>query len=240
MPSRRDPADLADQAAFIGALTAPRVPVEGLHNGRGRPAADRFAVYRNNVAHSLVEALGTTFAATKATLGEDQFRALALTHVREEPPSSPVLFTYGATLPNRLADPVLRDLALLEHARVQAFHAADAEPAGMEALSAVAPEELPALTLCPHPAAKLIPMEPAAIARFQAHVGAAEAPDATACLISRPRFDVLVTPLDAPTATMTAGLFDGAPLGEAAAVDGLDLGAALAALFNAGAIKALG
>ena len=141
MPSRPrtrpDSADLADQTAFVGALTAPRTAVSGLHNGKGRPAADRFAVYRNNVAHSLTEALGTTFAATKTALGDAPFRALALAHVREEPPTSPVLFTYGATFPDRLADPALRDLARLEHARVQAFHAADAEPASLDALGAM-------------------------------------------------------------------------------------------------------
>ena len=59
-PSAPDaaPADkravLADQPAFAAALTAPNQKVAGFVTGTGRDASDRFAVYRNNVAHSLM------------------------------------------------------------------------------------------------------------------------------------------------------------------------------------------
>ena len=45
------------QAAFAGALLDPRLPVpQGVVDPAGNPAPKRFAVYRNNVTVSLIEA----------------------------------------------------------------------------------------------------------------------------------------------------------------------------------------
>ena len=96
----------------------------------------RFAVYRNNVAHSLSRALASRYPVIERLVGEDFFRPLAAAFIAAHPPASPMLFQWGGEFPGFLAGfpplrdlPYLADVAELEWLRGQAYHAADAQPA---------------------------------------------------------------------------------------------------------------
>ena len=92
----------------------------------------RLNVYRNNYLITLRNALRTTFPAIKRLVGADFFAALANAVVERHPPHSPIMSQYGDAFPAFLDDfaplsefPYLADVARIEYARVQAYHAAD-------------------------------------------------------------------------------------------------------------------
>jgi hypothetical protein len=149
---------------FVQALLNPEAPLPaGLQDPQGRPAPKRFAVYRNNVAVSLTGALESGFPVIRSLLGEDFFTAMAGIFLRAHPPQSPVLMFYGAEMPAFLASfpPVqhlgyLPDIARLELALRESYHAADAAPIAPEALAAIAPETLLASQIHLAPSLRLI------------------------------------------------------------------------------------
>lgn len=144
---------LLDPAAAVPAGVGPYAPA----------ALDRrFAVYRNNVAMSLIGAMVRRFPAVCAIVGDEFFRAMAREFVLASPPRSPVLLSYGEAFPDFLrsfgpvADlPYLVDVARLEIARGQAHHAADALPVTAEALATLDPHR-PGVRIGIHPAVRLI------------------------------------------------------------------------------------
>ena len=150
--------DMFTAALLDAALPAP----EGLQDAQARPAGRRFAVYRNNVAHSLREALAQGFPACAAILGPANFNAIAGAYQASNPPQSPLLMLYGKGFAGFLATldlpdmPWLADLARLEYALRCAYHAADAAPLPPQALAAVAPAALPGLRLHLAPAVRLL------------------------------------------------------------------------------------
>ncbi|MBA4044441.1 MAG: DUF2063 domain-containing protein [Erythrobacter sp.] len=92
----------------------------------------RFNVYRNNYRITLHNALRTTFTVIERLVGADFFAALANAFVERHPPHSPIMSQYGDAFPAFLDDfaplsefPYLADVARVEYARVQAYHAAD-------------------------------------------------------------------------------------------------------------------
>ena len=152
------------QAAFArgvldpaaGGTLAGRIVAGGLDPER------RLAVYRDNVLVSLRRLLEGTFPATRRCLGPERFAELALAFVRAEPPDRPQLLAYGAGFPAFLARAGRRaalaaDLARLEWAREEAYHAADAPPLDPASLAAIPAERYPELRFVPHPSLRLVP-----------------------------------------------------------------------------------
>lgn len=123
------------QHAFIDALLDPEAaPPSGITIWNGSDPAIRFAIYRNNVMASLVDALAANFPVLQAQVGNDFFRAMTAAFIRQHPPSSSVLARYGENLPawitafEPLADwPWLADLANLEFSVIDALNAPDNE-----------------------------------------------------------------------------------------------------------------
>ena len=130
------PGTLNFQAEFAGALLSTVRPVPAAVKGAAQGRVERrFAVHRNTVAASLIEALQARFPVVQRLVGEDFFRAMARAFVALEPPSSPLLFLYGESFAAFIARftpaaplPYLADVARLEYARGLAYHAADREP----------------------------------------------------------------------------------------------------------------
>lgn len=238
------------EAAFAAALLAEEgIPPPGLRDP-SRNGARRFAVYRNTVAASLVRALGASFPAVEALVGEAFFRGLALLFLRAHPPRSPVLHEWGEAFPDFIAAfppaaplPYLADVARLDRTVLRAFHAADAEPVGLEALAAIPPEALEALRILPHPAAALVMSpHPVVSLRAEATGGTADRPvdlaRAETALVTRPGLTVEVTALPPGAAALAGALLAGASFGEAAeralSHSGTDLPEAIGSVFGAG------
>ncbi len=152
------------QAAFAAALLDPAAPIPSGIVGPDRgPAPRRFAVYRNNVVSALTNAVAGSFPAVRRIVGEDFFRAMARAYVHAEPPTSPVLIDYGATFPDFIAGfapaaplPYLGDVARIECAWREAYHAEDTGPLPQAALAGIPEAELPGVSFAMHPSLRLV------------------------------------------------------------------------------------
>lgn len=126
-----------EQAAFAAALLDPNLPVPLGLLAAGEPAGvDRFDVYRNNVMVGLTEGLRAAYPVVCRLVGDEFFRAMAAVFARSQPPRSPVMLDYGAGFAEFIVDfppaaqlPYLADVARLERAWVEAYHAAEADAA---------------------------------------------------------------------------------------------------------------
>jgi hypothetical protein len=245
------------QAIFAAALLDAQAPLpSGLRAWNGSDPARRFGVHRNNVVVSLVGALADTFPVLRQLVGDEFFDAMAGVFVRAHPPASPVLAHYGAGFADWLAGfaparalPYLPDMARLEHARVAAYHAADAEPLAAPAIAAhlARPASLPGARLRLHPSCRVLHSAFCVHALWAAHQGdtpfGADGPaidigQASAMLVLRDAADeVQVIAIDAAAAGFIAALFGGHSLGDALrGAPGVDLAATLALLLRHGAI----
>lgn len=250
---------MSDQRLFATALLDPDAPCPaGLTAWNGSDPARRFAVYRNNVVVSLIDALADTFPVTLELVGEAFFRAMAGLFVRATPPGSVLLAEYGAGFPAFIerfeparSVPYLADMARLELLRVRAFHAADADPISPERIArALAdPERLPALRATCHPSLGVLRSDYAVVSLWAAHQGHGDLAQVDpfvpeSALIVRVGLEVQVVALPPGGDTLTASLADGLPLGQAAALalaarEDFDLTAHLTLLLRVGALTDL-
>src|SRR5258708_16076849 len=126
------------ETSFADALLNADRPVPyGITAHNAAVPTRRFAVYRNNVVVGLGKALKSRFPVVEKIVGEEFFAAMALVFVKEQPPRSPQLATYGDVFPAFIAAfeparelPYLADVARLEAAPPPPYHAADATPVG--------------------------------------------------------------------------------------------------------------
>ncbi|NUZ06789.1 DNA-binding domain-containing protein [Piscinibacter koreensis] len=237
----------AHAARFAPPLLDASAPVPA-----GLGGEERYAIHRNNVTVSLIEALAAIYPAVERLTGSDFFRAMARAHVRATPPATPLLFDYGREFPAFIDRypharelPWLGDVGRVERAWLDAYHAADAEPLSLADLAAVDAARLPDAVLVPHPAARVVRSRYPALSIFAMNREPA-APDARLesdasedVLITRPAFDVTVRPLPPAGATLLIALMNGRTFGEAVAAaaaesDAFDLSASLAAMVDAG------
>lgn len=248
---------LSFAASFAPALLDPaRSTPEIVAGPSGKAANRRYDVYRNNVMVSLIDALAAIYPAVQRITGTDFFRAMARFHVRSNPPTSPLLFEYGRDFPEFIAQyehaqtmPWLADVARIERAWLDAYHAADAVPLSPARLSAVTPDRLADLVFIPHPAARCLRSDYAAVTIFAANRDKApvmriDASTPEDALITRCEFDVAVRRLPPGGAVFADGLMSGRPLGEAAAAaleaaSEFDIAANIAGLIEAGAFTSL-
>lgn len=242
------------QAEFRAAMMDASAPVpKGLLDADAQPAGRRFSVYRNNVAVSLTEAMHQAFPVIAKLLGTQNMDGLAGIFLRQYPPASPLMMFYGEDFPTFLAGMpqlshlgYLPDVARLELALRQSYHAADSQPAPADAL-AVDPEDVMRARLGFAPAMRVIrsawPIH--AIWRFNTE---ADAPkpltQAQDVLITRPEYDPIPRPLPPGGADWTARIQQGETIGEAfetvtTDTPDFDLGTTLALLLQGGAITSV-
>lgn len=250
---------VSGQGALAAALLDPALPAPaGLRTWNGSDPLRRLAVYRNNVVSSLVDALADTFPVTQALVGPEFFRAMAAAFVRRHPPRSCILAHYGdefgdfiARFEPAAALPYLPDMAHLEHARLQACHAADAPAIAPAALAQALADSnaLAGLRLVWQPSLRVIVSPFAVVSLWAAHqtqggLNAFDVDPAEQALVLRDGLDVLVLPAGPGLArfvTLTqVGAAFGAAAAEAIAFDAdFDLGAGLSLLLHHGALVAL-
>ncbi|MCR6496528.1 DNA-binding domain-containing protein [Thermomonas sp. S9] len=246
--------------AFARALLDPdQPPPPGIRVRTGADSASRFAVYRNNVTVSLIEALAETYPVVRQLVGEAFFAAMAREYARCHPPISPVLAWYGRDFPEFIAGfapaavlSYLPDMARLEWAYGCAFHAADASSLPAQALleRAAQPELLARTRLRFAPAVRLIRSAHPVVSLWQAHqvegeitLSGVDMARAEAALLVRPQSHVLVLPMPAHVAAFLDELMAGEPLGpafERASASGpLPLPELFSKLLEMGAVVAL-
>ncbi len=247
-------------ADFAAALLDPALPCPpGLRTWNGSDPAARFAVHRNNVTTSLVDALADNLPVVQALVGIAFFRAMATLFVRRSPPRSPVLAHYGDEIPAFIerfeparSVPYLADMVRLETARRRAFHAADAAPVAAADLqrALACGDRAGALRLGWHASVAVVaspfaivslwaahqvdPVDDAVLAQVDPHV-----PETA--LILRDGLDVLVQRLPNGAAAFIASVRDGSDFATAAndgiSVDAaFDLQGTLALLMRHGAL----
>jgi hypothetical protein len=244
-------------AAFASALLDPVCLTPQIVTGpNGKGAGKRYDVYRNNITVSLIDALAAIYPAVQRITGTDFFRAIARFHVRSSPPTSPLLFDYGRDFPAFIETyeharplPWLADVARIERAWLDAYHAADAVPLSPARLAAVAPERLGELVFTPHPAARIVRSQFSAVTIFAANretspVGRIDAAIPEDALITRTELDVVVRHLPPGGAVFATSLMSSRPLGEAAALAldaaaDFDIATNIAGLISAGAFTSI-
>ena len=240
-------------AVFAAALEDPAAPPPAATRGRlGAPDRRRFSVYRNNVAAGLIGAIEARYPVSRRIAGDERFRAMARAFVRAHKPRSPVMIAYGEEFPEFIAgcDGAklrLADVARLENAWVEAYHAGDAAAATVGALAALTPDCLPGTRIVFHPAARLLRFAtPAASLWAAAQEGGLPAAlnEATGedALVTRPGCDVSVRVLPPLGFDFARLLREGARLaGAAEAMDdpAFDFGAHLVGLVEAGAVMSI-
>jgi hypothetical protein len=218
------------QDQFAGALLdAQRTVPQVVSSHTVHAPQKRFAVYRNNVIVGLSEALRTQFPATEKVVGTEFFVALARVYVSSEPPRSPVMMNYGERFPEfieRFAPaaeiPYLADVARLEFARTQAYHAADAAPLESAAWLNIGADALGDLRVVLHPSLRILRSAFPLVTIWSMSSGGMEPASIEDCgpedaLIARPRGVVELRQLPRGGATFLGALAAGTPLGDAAA-----------------------
>ena len=230
---------LRELQGAIGAhlLGADPAPLAALIRADGLPFDKRLQVYRNNTIGSLTEALKDTFPVVCQLVDERFFKYAAHEFIRRHPPQAPRLAEYGTVFADFLAgfEPArslayLPDVARLEWAVNEAYHAADAPRLDPARISAVPQERYAALTFVAHPAARLLESSFPVDRIWHAHQpgGDLEAPldlSAGVCrlLVDRMDGEIRFLSLDAPGFAFLRTLFSGGTLQaayEAAAATG--------------------
>lgn len=243
------------QAIFCQAMMDASLPVPtGLIDPENASAGRRFAVYRNNIAVSLTEAMHSAFPVIAKLLGKANMDGLSGLYLRAHPPSSPLMMFYGAEFPAFLEGMsqlshlgYLGDVARLELALRHSYHAADAAPIAPEALATLSETELLATKVTLAPAVQLLrshwPVQ--AIWHFNTVAGASQPqPGAQDVLITRPEFDPVPQVLTASGYIWVAALNEGASIGDAVSLatqtdEDFDMVAPLALLLQGNAIIGL-
>jgi hypothetical protein len=232
------------QAAFAAAVreSSADAALTGQIVAAGIPAERRIAIYRANVMLSLRRLLEGTFPATRRLLGAEHFAELADRFVRQRPPERPQLLAYGADFPAFLMheDHQVADVARLEWAREEAYHAADAPALDAAAVAAIPIERYPGLRLEPHPSLRLIRSSGPV---YSLWLGEPKGHGPQQVLIVRLEMTVATRPIAAADLVLVEALAAGRPLGEAATaalqVDPqFDLQAALADHLSGGSFAA--
>ncbi len=127
-----------------------------------RPMA-RLDVYNGGYLTRLVEAMTSDFPGVLHALGDDGFRDLVRDYVTRHPSRHQNLIFLGSRLPDFIAGrkhlphrAFLRDLARLEVAMNEAFHAPAFAPFDVSTLQALAPEDWSGAVFCGNPSLHLV------------------------------------------------------------------------------------
>ncbi|HJR28563.1 MAG TPA: DNA-binding domain-containing protein [Pseudomonas sp.] len=239
---------MSTQAAFAAALFDPQRPCpEGVFSANGADPASRFVVYRNNVQSSLINALADGYPVVSQLVGEEFFRAMAGLYVQSCPPQSPLINDYGKDFSGFIdgfapatSVPYLADVARLERLRVQAYHAADAQPLSHEQIAAALsdPHVLNELTVGFHPSLNLLTSAYAVVDIWAVHQQDATLarinPDhGQNALVLRKGLEVEVCAIDHGASTFIQNLRLGQPLSQALeTAPAFDLSQTLALLIS--------
>ncbi len=161
-------------------------------------------VHANTVSHARLVALEETFPKTREWLGHAEFNQLSRQYV-EHPgvagfPLDQIGRIFADFLEARQIDEGMADLARVEWAWLESYHAAEAMPLQLAELAGLGEDSILEVGICLHPSVRTVafgnPPHQSLIAEIP------EIADAAGVLIARPYEQVLLSPLNA--AQMTA------------------------------------
>lgn len=250
---------LADlQTAFAAAVLGQSDDIARLVRGNGLAPTQRVQVYRNAVRVRLKDALADIYPVLRRLVGDACFDDVASEFLRRYPPRVGYLHPFGARMAELCAQspvlaglPYLPDVARLEWAWQQAFHAAAAPGLPAQAFADVPVEQQHAIRLHLQASASLLGSAYPIGRIFEVNRPDYPGDDAVSLdrggeslLVIRRGFDVRVEPLPAGEYALLAALAASAPLGDAlcAAVDAqpdCPVGAVLARHIAAGTFTRL-
>lgn len=196
----------------------------------GQLPADRlFQVFRNNFRTATEEALAGVYPVVRRLVGDQFFSFLVDHFLRCYPPRYGNLLQFGGDLPVFLNDfkpaenlPYLSDIARLEWACHQVFHAQDSSPFNTQALAEVAPENTHQLIFELSSCSRLL-YSPFPIFQIwsvnQANYDGDQSVDlasgAESVLVARPHLELKLQKLNRADARFLQNLVAGSTLGQA-------------------------
>ncbi len=240
-----------NEADFAAALLDPNRPTPAdLLGPDGKQADRRFAVYRNNVAVGLTDVLSAAFPVVEKLVGTEFFAAMAGQFLRLHPPQSRIMMLYGAEFAAFLASfspvaayPYLPDVARLEQALRESYHAADATPLTAAILATIPEARWLDSRVRFVPSVRLIRSAWPIHAIWLANTAGGPAPTMRAedVLILRPEFDPHPHLVPSGGGAFLSQLLSGATMAAALAPaePDFDLSALLTLLMNGSAITGL-
>lgn len=212
------------QTRYAAAVIDPALPVPaGIDGEHGR-----FDVYRNNVMVSLTDALADTYPVTASLVGDEFFAAMAGVYIRQDLPAAPMLMQYGDKFADFIdgfepadAVPFLADVARLERAWLDAYHAVDATSVAIGVLATLGDDDIQQARLILHPSLQVVGSTFPVVSIWQAHQDTCTpdlgdiSPSSEYALIVRPEMDVVVMTIDAAAADFIAAIQMGQSLAAA-------------------------
>jgi len=213
---------------FQSFLLRGRADIETRVVGTARvPIATRLAIYGNAYRSRLAETLQNHYPALAALLGAQEFAALCSAYIEAHDSTFASIRFYGGELATFVSAglkhesvPLLAELAQWEWAMNAVFDAADAEPIGVQALAAVAPEAWGGLKFELHPSLRRLDLGWNAPQLWKALTGATPAPEAAkadevvAWLLWRRELQIYFRPLPAAEAQALDAAGNGQNFGE--------------------------
>jgi hypothetical protein len=197
--------------------------------GDGVLPGRRFAVYRNNIAASLIGALAARYPVAARLTGREFFNAMAGDFARRNRPRSPVFAEYGEGFADFIESharaasvPYLADVARLEAAWWRAYHARDTAPLAAEAFVPARPEDLIGWRFDFLPSVSIVRSRWPIVAIWTAHLGDGDLRHVDlergeTALVARPGLDVRIAAMPLIDAFFLTLLIEGATLGQALA-----------------------
>jgi hypothetical protein len=149
--------------------------------------------HANTISHARIVALEETFPLTRQQLGDAAFNALARNFVETDAARASDANRIGLGFPKFLRDPSTKELAQIEWAWLESYHAAEAVPLTLGDLAALDEVALLALPVAPHPSALTVTISAPIASALQALSGQQPA----AILSVRPNAEVRLVPLNA-------------------------------------------
>jgi hypothetical protein len=149
--------------------------------------------HANTVTHARIVALEETFPLTRQHLGDATFNALARDFAETDAARASDASRIGLGFPYCLSDPATTELAQIEWAWLESYHAAEAVPLSLGDLAALDEAALLALAIAPHPSARIVEISTPIASAL--HELSGLQPVAILCV--RPDAEVRLVPLDA-------------------------------------------
>lgn len=204
-------------------LESPAPDFAALFACRPEELPERLKIYRTNIIGSLSDVLSSTFPAIKKLVGEAFFGTMARSFIFRSPPQAACLNIYGAgfdefikTYDPAKSLPYLADMATLEYALNQAYHAPDDTALEPQALRTA---DLENIQFTPRASAFLIQSDYALDALHAFCSDETQTPpqiEKPICLlVHRPELETQITPLSDDEFMLLQQLFDGKTFGTA-------------------------